>query len=127
MINIECYTVTVTRAERTEPRITTLAALSIADPADSDDGTDMLSLDPAFVADRAPVADGHTAYVASGVGDFDFDGYCESRGRRCRSTGRGRRRPCYGRCTQLINDSPYTVTLGDRRDRYRHPGNGDCR
>ena len=42
--NIECYTVTVTRAGRTEPRITTLAALSIA----IDNVADMLSLDPEF-------------------------------------------------------------------------------
>ena len=57
------YTVRVTRAKSTDPRITTLTALSLVANNDA-----AVSLMPSFVADRAPVADGHTAYVANDVG-----------------------------------------------------------
>ena len=57
------YIVTVTRAKSTDPRITTLTALSLVDNSDA-----AVSLMPSFVPDRAPVADGHTAYVANDVG-----------------------------------------------------------
>ena len=55
------YTVTVTRVEDTVSTDTTLTALSLTD------GTDAVSLSPAFRAGTAPASNGYTARVASGT------------------------------------------------------------
>ena len=56
------YTVTVTRVADTVSTDTTLTTLSLTD------GTDAVSLSPAFRAGRAPASGGYTARVASGIG-----------------------------------------------------------
>ena len=63
--NIQCYTVTVTRALSTAPRVTTLSVLSIAEQSTT--SPTVSAFMPAFAANEAPASGGYMAYAANGV------------------------------------------------------------
>lgn len=63
--NIDCYTITVTRALSTTSRDTALSALSITQQ--TADPVTVSAFMPAFVPDSAPASGGYTVYVATGL------------------------------------------------------------